>query len=299
MSEAEEKKVKKVLSRVLKGIDEDIMEYLVSMIADDPSMELEDMIETVGPFMESSGFVESAEAAEPYCVKIVAGLKAGGVDMDANKIEEPKKLEKAVSIAENGRKQEEEMKETLEHMWGVDKVREEFNSVMELERETRNARQLRQDEKKAVVAKDKEEAEVAEQEDWEDAKFLPDMETDTGERDIQCGPFTMSFKGLELLTDAYVKLIFARRYGLMGKNGMGKTTLLRYMSRYEIEDFPKHMRMYLVDQEAGSKVREAACVPQVTIHLIPHNPPHTSRSTSYLMIHLIPHDPPHTSRSIS
>jgi ATP-binding cassette subfamily F protein 3 len=252
---AEEKKVQKVLSKVLKGIDEDILEYLVSMIADNPSMDLEEMTETVGPFMESSGFVDSAEAAEPYCAKIVNGLQAGGVDMDANKIEEVKKLDKAVSIAENGRRQEEEMKETLEHMWGVDKVREEFNSVLEFERETRNARQIRNDEKKAVVAAGKEKAEVEEQTEWEDAKFLPDMDTDTGERDIACGPFTMSFKGLELLTDAQVKLIFARRYGLMGKNGMGKTTLLRYMSRYEIEGFPRHVRMFLVDQEAGSKMK--------------------------------------------
>eukprot|EP00488_Nonionellina_sp_1-RS-2012_P002388 TRINITY_DN4564_c0_g1_i1.p1 TRINITY_DN4564_c0_g1~~TRINITY_DN4564_c0_g1_i1.p1 ORF type:complete len:103 (-),score=22.83 TRINITY_DN4564_c0_g1_i1:61-369(-) len=38
-------------------------------------------------------------------------------------------------------------------------------------------------------------------------------------------------------------------YGLVGKNGFGKTTLLRLMYHYEIEGFPTHIRMVIVNQE--------------------------------------------------
>jgi hypothetical protein len=36
--------VKKVLLKVLKGLDPDIMDYLVSMISENPSMDAEEMV---------------------------------------------------------------------------------------------------------------------------------------------------------------------------------------------------------------------------------------------------------------
>ncbi|MES1912724.1 MAG: hypothetical protein MHM6MM_004950, partial [Cercozoa sp. M6MM] len=38
-------------------------------------------------------------------------------------------------------------------------------------------------------------------------------------------------------------------YGLIGKNGAGKSTLLRMMSRYDLDGFPKHVRVLHVEQE--------------------------------------------------
>ena len=46
-----------------------------------------------------------------------------------------------------------------------------------------------------------------------------------------------------------LKLIRGRRYGLMGNNGCGKTTLLRRMASGSLPGFPRHLRTLLVDQE--------------------------------------------------
>ena len=35
-----------------------------------------------------------------------------------------------------------------------------------------------------------------------------------------------------LLKEAEMSLIFGRRYGLVGRNGIGKTTLIKMLSRY-------------------------------------------------------------------
>ena len=35
----------------------------------------------------------------------------------------------------------------------------------------------------------------------------------------------------------------------MGRNGIGKTTLLRALSRYELPGFPKHLKILQVEQE--------------------------------------------------
>jgi hypothetical protein len=39
-----------------------------------------------------------------------------------------------------------------------------------------------------------------------------------------------------------------RRYGFVGKNGTGKSTLLNAIAFYKLEDFPKHIRVLIVEQ---------------------------------------------------
>eukprot|EP01083_Nonionella_stella_P009444 27209_1 len=55
--------------------------------------------------------------------------------------------------------------------------------------------------------------------------------------------------GRELLTKTEINIRENSIYGLVGKNGFGKTTLLRLMYHYEIEGYPKHVRMVIVNQE--------------------------------------------------
>lgn len=55
--------------------------------------------------------------------------------------------------------------------------------------------------------------------------------------------------GRELLTKTSINIKENSIYGLVGKNGFGKTTLLKLMYNYEIEGFPNHIRMVIVNQE--------------------------------------------------
>jgi ATP-binding cassette subfamily F protein 3 len=53
-----------------------------------------------------------------------------------------------------------------------------------------------------------------------------------------------------LLVNANLTLARGRRYGLMGRNGCGKTTFLTFMSNRQLCDaVPKNMNMLLVRQE--------------------------------------------------
>jgi len=54
----------------------------------------------------------------------------------------------------------------------------------------------------------------------------------------------------ELISGCRFQLVAGRRYGLFGKNGIGKTTLLNMISSYELEEFPKKLRVIHITQES-------------------------------------------------
>ncbi|RLV91230.1 Protein GCN20 [Spathaspora sp. JA1] len=54
--------------------------------------------------------------------------------------------------------------------------------------------------------------------------------------------------GQRILSEAGLTLAYGRRYGLVGQNGIGKSTLLRALSRREL-NIPKHITILHVEQE--------------------------------------------------
>jgi ATP-binding cassette subfamily F protein 3 len=67
--------------------------------------------------------------------------------------------------------------------------------------------------------------------------------------DIIVPSFTISIGGKTLMEDSPLKISFGRRYVLVGRNGIGKTTLLNYVARKEIDGIPKHLQILHVEQE--------------------------------------------------
>ncbi|KAI8346708.1 P-loop containing nucleoside triphosphate hydrolase protein [Mortierella sp. GBAus27b] len=68
-------------------------------------------------------------------------------------------------------------------------------------------------------------------------------------KDVKLENFDISFAGKRILTNANLTLAFGRRYGLVGRNGIGKSTLLRTLSRREV-NVPTHISILHVEQEA-------------------------------------------------
>ncbi|CAL5874172.1 uncharacterized protein PFLUO_LOCUS8460 [Penicillium psychrofluorescens] len=67
-------------------------------------------------------------------------------------------------------------------------------------------------------------------------------------KDIKLDNLDISISGLRILTDAALTLAYGRRYGLVGQNGIGKSTLLRALSRREVA-IPSHISILHVEQE--------------------------------------------------
>lgn len=69
-------------------------------------------------------------------------------------------------------------------------------------------------------------------------------------KDIQLENFDISYGGHVILKDATLSLSFGRRYGLVGRNGIGKTTLLRAVSTRELY-ISENISVLHVEQEVG------------------------------------------------
>lgn len=71
---------------------------------------------------------------------------------------------------------------------------------------------------------------------------------DANVKDITVENFSVSARGKELLKNTSVKISHGKRYGLVGPNGMGKSTLLKLLAWRKIP-VPKNIDVLLVEQE--------------------------------------------------
>jgi len=67
--------------------------------------------------------------------------------------------------------------------------------------------------------------------------------------DIKIEQFSMSVYGKEFIRDTKLELNFGRRYGLIGSNGSGKSTMLAAVGAREVP-IPSHVDMWFLDTEA-------------------------------------------------
>lgn len=67
-------------------------------------------------------------------------------------------------------------------------------------------------------------------------------------KDIKIDNIDVSIGGLRILTDTDFTLAYGHRYGLVGNNGVGKSTLLRALSRRDVP-IPTHISILHVEQE--------------------------------------------------
>ncbi|GAB4828252.1 ABC transporter F member 4 [Ancistrocladus abbreviatus] len=81
-------------------------------------------------------------------------------------------------------------------------------------------------------------------------------DADANIKDITIENFSVSARGKELLKNASVKISHGKRYGLVGPNGKGKSTLLKLLAWRKVP-VPKNIDVLLVEQEVVGDDRTA------------------------------------------
>jgi ATP-binding cassette, subfamily F, member 2 len=75
-------------------------------------------------------------------------------------------------------------------------------------------------------------------------------------RDVHIHQFSLTFYGQELLVDAQLELNSHRRYGIIGLNGSGKSTILAAIANKEIP-IPEHVDIYHLAREIAATEKTA------------------------------------------
>lgn len=81
-----------------------------------------------------------------------------------------------------------------------------------------------------------------------------------GSRDIHLENFSLSNGGAELIENASLTLAYGRRYGLIGRNGTGKSTFLRAFAGKEIDGIPRNIQARRTGSDASAPPRTACAV---------------------------------------
>ncbi|XP_053992596.1 uncharacterized protein LOC128883835 isoform X2 [Hylaeus volcanicus] len=106
--------------------------------------------------------------------------------------------------------------------------------------------------------------------EWENSRApLPAPSRRSGDRqldsisDVLVDCFSISVGGHELLTDASLKIVMGRKYGLIGRNGIGKSTFISSLARQQIHGVPKDLSIGCVEQELSTSVLEKTALDAV------------------------------------
>jgi len=89
-----------------------------------------------------------------------------------------------------------------------------------------------------------------------------DEEDDAGEELCNCR-FSLAYGTKILLHNADLKLKKGRRYGLLGPNDCGKTSLMRSMANSELDGFPTDLRTVFVEADILGELSHLTCLEYV------------------------------------
>eukprot|EP00045_Choanoeca_perplexa_P009610 m.92961 g.92961 ORF g.92961 m.92961 type:complete len:751 (-) comp14970_c0_seq1:169-2421(-) len=70
--------------------------------------------------------------------------------------------------------------------------------------------------------------------------------------DIHMNDVNIDLAGLTILEDANITLVYGRKYGLVGRNGVGKTTFLKHIAGKALEGIPWYLQILHIEQEVAA-----------------------------------------------
>mmetsp|Transcript_16138 Transcript_16138/g.38699 ORF Transcript_16138/g.38699 Transcript_16138/m.38699 type:complete len:804 (-) Transcript_16138:121-2532(-) len=255
---------------VIDGIDGDIVSYLAGMLHESG---LDDVEESMGPFLEGYGcdddLIKTCSDAVMQCAED-AGNENGnqshttvinGSSNYAQAADGAVKLKQGIVSMSSGLTDHSEAEmDANRYMWGQDnKIAAMTNQARDAHDSTVSSKDKRKARKELEASRKEYEVRMAMLEAEEEGgagkasvsnMVIPDYRSGRNERDIHVRNVSLSLdNGTLLLDDGELKFSHRRRYGLVGKNGVGKTTLLKAIAAFEVEQMPRHHRILHVRQE--------------------------------------------------
>ncbi|ODM22182.1 putative ABC transporter ATP-binding protein C29A3.09c [Aspergillus cristatus] len=258
------------LQTQIPGLDRVISEYSVGYLTHASNAYVEDA-NAPSPLAEAADSVtellvsasgdfsdQNAEAIRNLVEKFITGLSASdGVDPERRQMPfTAKKLDQAINVGS-----QRNMSSTLGLTGGnvdLESVGRKVESRVDRKKLEKAERKIRaKQEKKQMKTVQYESSRLLTQPDeamsYEEFFMAVNplqlgADNQSKSKDIRVDGIDIAVGGHRILTDASLTLAYGHRYGLVGQNGIGKSTLLRGLSRREVA-VPHHISILHVEQE--------------------------------------------------
>lgn len=237
----------KFITGCFPSIDQEIVNYVNGLLEDaDVVSTCDDMYEAIGPFLEQVDDSKSGDDIKEICERLYAIIKKKPKDHFANGPH--KVLDAPVHIGSLIGERREDT-QSSNSIW---LTKRESNLQVDSKQLAKAEAQLQKKQKKQE-GKDTTKPNglmdgpsASQQFNKRDMKF--DASGANRSYDIKIDDFDIAFGDKVLMTGASLHLVAGRRYGLCGRNGLGKTTLLKMISSGNLK-IQSHISVLHVEQE--------------------------------------------------
>ena len=267
---------------LLTGLDPDILDYIIGILEDEDNDDDEETTETIAGFLVSSEFCEVEEEATAKAASILAKLGRGGAkdEIHTKQKEETTKIlaKPKVSLSVTARAAAMSILDdvvttdmgTIESppitMTTTITEEEKTSAGIKSDKAAAKAaskqarlakKQAGRKKKSKMTASEKAAAQSMEiEKELHDARIaavIARRKMGAYKGALDAAEFTLPNPGggQPLLEDAACTLVWGRRYGLIGRNGMGKSTMLRAFAARQVGNVPANVTVHYVSQEVN------------------------------------------------
>ncbi|XP_050691355.1 ATP-binding cassette sub-family F member 3-like [Eriocheir sinensis] len=226
-------------------IDEEIFQYVEGVLASTEDFETsDDVYEAIGGLLVDAVGLEKDGEIRRLCGEVMELLSTPNGALEHKTLEAPVQL---AQMAANMELEEHEIKS----VWS----RERDDALKVDQRKLDKAEAKLKEKKEKRINTDKKDVPapiilematasqiVSKKDRALDAKGICNT------KDIRIESFDVAYGDRVLIQNATISLAFGRRYALVGRNGLGKTTLLRMMASRSLR-IPSHISILYVEQE--------------------------------------------------
>ncbi|KAJ8498968.1 hypothetical protein OPV22_009520 [Ensete ventricosum] len=253
MADVASRVVHEVLGRRVEDVDAPIINYIINVLADDDfdfGADGDGAFDVVGELLVDSGCVQDYAECRSVCSKLSERFGKHGLvkpKLAVRSLAAPLRMYDGMDADETPKKQQEVLDGPM--------LSERDKAKLE--------RKKRKDERQREAQYQMHLAEMEAVKAGMPVVLVNHDGNSNGPtvRDIHMENFTVSVGGRDLIQDASVTLSFGRHYGLVGRNGTGKTSFLRHMAMHAIDGIPKNCQILHVEQEvAGDDTTALQCV---------------------------------------
>lgn len=258
--------VNDICKEVLTGLDDDILEYIVGALEEYSSSaggsndddEEEETCDMITNFLESAGYVSNECEARAKAKDLIARLKVAPTSTASSCSSSGAPLHK---LSEDVKKMN--LSTSLLTAAATSTLKNNKNTFIEDTVSTKKANGKQQSSSKnrkvshSLRALQQANEQSAELEAELQAARITSIQSRTQlgsyKGSLDASNFTLPNPGggQPLLEDSVCRLVWGHRYGLIGRNGMGKSTLLKALAARRVGDIPPNVTVHYVSQEVN------------------------------------------------